>query len=74
MAQELCVPPGPGQENFFSKMTHQRIRRGVFHSIIDLQAAINRFLKQHNDDPKPFSGPNRSKSSSPNSAGCLYPV
>jgi hypothetical protein len=29
------------------------IRRGVFHSIADLQAAINRYLKQHNDDPKP---------------------
>jgi hypothetical protein len=22
--------------------------------IIDLQAAIKRYLKQHNDDPKPF--------------------
>ena len=41
-------------ENFFSKMTRQRIRRGVFRSIADLQAAINRYLKQHNDDPKPF--------------------
>src|SRR4029077_8913199 len=28
-------------ENFFSKMTRQRIRRGVFRSIADLQAAIN---------------------------------
>ena len=26
----------------------------MFHSIVDLQAAINRYLKQHNDDPKPF--------------------
>jgi transposase len=41
-------------ENFFSKMTRQRIRRGVFRSIADLQAAINRYLKEHNDDPKPF--------------------
>ena len=41
-------------ENFFSKLTRQRIRRGVFHSIADLQAAINRYLKEHNDDPKPF--------------------
>jgi hypothetical protein len=23
-------------------------------SIVDLQAAINRYLKEHNDDPKPF--------------------
>jgi hypothetical protein len=28
-------------ENFFSKMTRQRIRRGVFHSIADLPAAID---------------------------------
>ena len=31
-------------ENFFSKMTRLRIRRGVFHSIADLQAAINAYL------------------------------
>jgi hypothetical protein len=26
----------------------------VFHSIVDLQAAINRFLAEHNQNPKPF--------------------
>jgi hypothetical protein len=31
-------------ENFFSKMTRQRIRRGVFRSIVDLQTAINAYL------------------------------
>ena len=41
-------------ESFFSKMTRQRIRRGVFRSIADLQTAINRYLREHNDDPKPF--------------------
>jgi transposase len=41
-------------ENFFSKMTRQRIRRGVFHSIADLQAAINAYLAEHNASPKPF--------------------
>src|SRR5262249_5146746 len=41
-------------ENFFSKMTRQRIRRGVFRSIVDLQTAINRYLNEHNNDPKPF--------------------
>jgi transposase len=41
-------------ENFFSALTRRRIRRGVFTSIVDLQAAINRYLKEHNDDPKPF--------------------
>ncbi|MGC2201275.1 MAG: IS630 family transposase [Stellaceae bacterium] len=41
-------------ENFFSKMTRQRIRRGVFRSIADLQAAINVYLAEHNVSPKPF--------------------
>ncbi len=36
-------------ENFFSKMTRQRIRRGVFRSIADLQAAINAYLAEHNN-------------------------
>ena len=35
-------------ENFFSKMTRQRIRRGVFCSIVDLQSAINAYLAEHN--------------------------
>jgi transposase len=41
-------------ESFFSKMTRQRIRRGVFHSIVDLQSAINAYLAEHNANPKPF--------------------
>ena len=41
-------------ENFLSKITRQRIRRGVFHSIIDLQTAINAYLAEHNANPKPF--------------------
>jgi hypothetical protein len=41
-------------ENFFSALTRKRLKRGVFRSIADLQAAINRDLKAHNDDPKPF--------------------
>jgi transposase len=41
-------------ENFFSKMTRQRIRRGVSRSIADLQAAINAYLAEHNASPKPF--------------------
>ena len=35
-------------------MTRQRIRRGVFRSIVDLQAAINAYLAEHNAHPKPF--------------------
>ena len=41
-------------ESFFAKLTKRRLKRGVFHSIVDLQAAIKRFLEEHNDDPKPF--------------------
>jgi hypothetical protein len=35
-------------------MTRQRIRRGVFRSIADLQAAINAYLAEHNASPSPF--------------------
>jgi transposase len=41
-------------ETFFSRLTRRRLRRGVFRSIIDLQAAINRFIEDHNAEPKPF--------------------
>ena len=41
-------------ENFFAELTKQRLKRGVFHSIVDLQTAINRFLAEHNQNPKPF--------------------
>ena len=30
------------------------LRRGVFKGIVDLQAAINRYLAETNDNPKPF--------------------
>src|SRR5918998_204202 len=41
-------------ETFFSALTRKRIRRGSFHSLVDLQAAIKRYLAEHNADPKPF--------------------
>ena len=41
-------------EGFFSALTRRRLKRGVFHSIFDLQAAINRYIEEHNGDPKPF--------------------
>jgi transposase len=41
-------------ETFFSALTRRRLKRGVFCSIVDLQAAINRYIAEHNDDPKPF--------------------
>jgi hypothetical protein len=36
------------------KLTRRRLRNGVFHSDVDLQAAINRFIKEYNGDPRPF--------------------
>jgi len=41
-------------EGFFAKLTKRRLKRGVFRSIADLQTAINRFLAEHNTEPKPF--------------------
>ena len=41
-------------ETFFSRLTRQRLRRGAFRSIVELQAAINRYLAEANDEPKPF--------------------
>jgi hypothetical protein len=38
-----------------SALTRRRLKRGSFHSIVDLQAAIHRYIAEHNDDPRPFS-------------------
>src|SRR6202158_1128533 len=42
-------------EGFFAKLTRRRLKRGVFLSVVDLQAAINRFVVEHNAEPKPFT-------------------
>ncbi len=41
-------------EGFFAKLTRRRLKRGVFHSVVDLQAAIKRFLAENNENPRPF--------------------
>lgn len=41
-------------ERFFRDITEQRIRRGVFHSVADLEAAIADYIATHNANPKPF--------------------
>ena len=49
-------------EGFFAKLTRRRLKRGVFRSLVDLQAAINRFIEENNADPKLFvwtADPNR---------------
>ena len=52
-------------EGFFAKLTRRRLKRGVFHSVVDLQAAINRFVEETNADPSPSSGPPIPTASSP---------
>src|SRR5271168_2922226 len=42
-------------EGFFAKLTERRLKRGTFLSVVDLQAAINRFVIEHNAEPKPFT-------------------
>ena len=62
-AIEAEVPAGTvAVEGFFATLTKRRLKCGVFRSITDLQAAINRFLGEHNAKPRPFkwtSSPNR---------------
>jgi len=41
-------------EGFFAKLSKCRLKRGVFHSVVSLQTAINRFLAEANDAPRPF--------------------
>jgi transposase len=49
-------------EGFFAKLTRRRLKRGVFRSVDELKAAIERFVAETNHDPKPFvwtAKPNR---------------
>ena len=41
-------------ERFFRDITDKRIRRGVFASVAELEAAINDYIAVHNTRPKPF--------------------
>src|SRR5216684_7980834 len=41
-------------EGFFAILTRRRLKRGVFKGVVDLQAAINRFVVDHNLQSKPF--------------------
>lgn len=41
-------------EGFFSTLTRQRLKRGVFRSVDDLEQAITRYIREHNGDAKPF--------------------
>jgi transposase len=41
-------------ERFFALITQERIRRGAFSSVPDLESAIMDYLENHNADPKPI--------------------
>jgi transposase len=41
-------------ERWFAEITNQRIRRGVFRSVRELEAAIREYIDVHNENPKPF--------------------
>ncbi len=41
-------------ECFFRDITEERIRRGVFHSVADLEQAIMEYLDHRNAHPKPY--------------------
>ena len=41
-------------ERWFAELTNKRIRRGVFRSVKELEAAIREYIDAHNQDPKPF--------------------
>ena len=47
-------------EGFFAKLTCRSLKYcvslnyGVFHSVVDLQATINRFVAEYNQKPMPF--------------------
>ena len=41
-------------EGFFAKLSRRKLQRGVFHSVVALQSAINDFVEQHKESPKPF--------------------
>lgn len=42
-------------ERWFGQLTDKALRRGAFGSVPELVAAIDDYLKAHNDDPKPFT-------------------
>lgn len=41
-------------ERWFAEITNKRIRRGVFRSVRELEAAIREYIDAHNENPKPF--------------------
>src|SRR6202045_2038798 len=42
-------------EGFFAILTKRRIRRGIFHNVAELEAAIGEWIEHRNQNPKPFT-------------------
>jgi hypothetical protein len=47
VCKSMCGTPG-------SCWGRPHLKRGVFKGVVDLQAAINRFVADHNQEPRPF--------------------
>ena len=41
-------------ERFFRDLTDKCVRRGIFHSVKELEQSIQRYVDEHNRKPKPF--------------------
>lgn len=58
----LDLPPHPDLRflthrgrGFFSTLTRRRLRRGTFTGVVDLQAAIKRYIAEHSSRARPFT-------------------
>ena len=64
-------------ERWFRDLTDEALRRGVFHSVPDLIAAIETYLQANNADPRPFIWTARiaeaSPGKGPHAAGSPWP-
>lgn len=41
-------------ERFFRDLSERQLRRGVFHSVVDLEKAVMDYISKHNESPAPF--------------------
>lgn len=41
-------------ERFFRDLSERQLRRGVFHSVADLEKAVMDYISKHNESPAPF--------------------
>ena len=51
-------------EGFFAKLAKRRLKRGVFHSLVSLQEAINRFVAEADAKPRPLGSKPRPRTPS----------